>query len=145
MVVFNSFSAHGVLMYVKLWMLMSMDFVTYQGKSDITRWGDIKNLGDQTESLNQSLVMIGQFKETWVSYLQMASGHIEPWLRASFSHSLHSVTALRLNGPRCGGAKGYAVVSWVAPGRRRFEMIRAHAWEDWICGAWNSLCSRRWW
>lgn len=36
---------------------------------------DNKDGGDQPESLNQSLVMISQFKAAWVSCLPMASGH----------------------------------------------------------------------
>lgn len=42
-----------------------MDYVTYQGKSDITRLGGGEDWGDQAESLNQSLVMISQYKAAW--------------------------------------------------------------------------------
>lgn len=49
-----------------------MDFVIYQGKSDITKHSGSAEWGDQMESLNQSSVIISQFKahgfRSWLSH-----------------------------------------------------------------------------
>ena len=110
---------------------VNMDLVVYQEPLEVTRLGVREDWGDQTEwsvCLKQLLADSG-FR-SWLSRGFKPPLFI-PWTqRQLYAPMIHSW----IKEP-CWGQQE---ATWEPPG---FGWMRADAKGDWICGAWNTLCS----